>query len=233
MPEWWTYSLSDFLLFSPRTYYRMLERHNVSVWPAHVLLMLLGVALALQLRRSTAWQGRIISVTLVLLWAWIIWVFLWRRYATINWAVTYLIPLLALEVLLLLWVGVLRKGLTFQLRANMVGFLGSGLFLVGLLLYPIMAPLLGRGWSRSEVFGVAPDPTVVGTLGLLLLVQGGPRWSLLVVPLLWCGISAATLWAMDAPEAWVLSLSVLIAVTAAARSRTQPRVSVRSLQTEE
>jgi hypothetical protein len=25
MSEWWSYSLSDFLLFSPRTYYRLFD----------------------------------------------------------------------------------------------------------------------------------------------------------------------------------------------------------------
>ena len=34
MPEWWTYSLSDFLMFSPRTYYRLFELHNAAIWPA-------------------------------------------------------------------------------------------------------------------------------------------------------------------------------------------------------
>jgi hypothetical protein len=28
MSEWWTYTLSDFLLFSPRVYYRLFELHN-------------------------------------------------------------------------------------------------------------------------------------------------------------------------------------------------------------
>ena len=37
MSEWWTYSLSDFLLFSPRTYYRLFELYNLAVWPWHVL----------------------------------------------------------------------------------------------------------------------------------------------------------------------------------------------------
>jgi hypothetical protein len=225
MPDWWTYTLSDFLLFSPRTYYRMLERHNESVWPAHILTMLLGVALAGLVRRSSQWQGRVISGTLALLWLWMTWAFLWQRYTGINWAVTYLIPLFALEVLLLLWVGVVRNGLGFQLHASMLGILGGGLFLMGLLLYPILAPLLGRGWSTAEVFGVAPDPTVLGTLGVLLLLARGPRGLLLAVPLLWCAISAATLWAMRAPEAWALSLSVLLAVVAAVRSGTQREAS--------
>ena len=36
MPEWWTYSPSDFLMFSARTYYRLVELHNRRLWPAHL-----------------------------------------------------------------------------------------------------------------------------------------------------------------------------------------------------
>ena len=34
MSEWWSYSPSDFLLFSARTYYRLFEIHNAALWPA-------------------------------------------------------------------------------------------------------------------------------------------------------------------------------------------------------
>jgi hypothetical protein len=33
MSEWWTYRLTSFLLFSPRTYYRTIERYNLEIWP--------------------------------------------------------------------------------------------------------------------------------------------------------------------------------------------------------
>ncbi len=36
MSEWWTYTLSDFLLFSARTYYRLFELYNRDVWPAQL-----------------------------------------------------------------------------------------------------------------------------------------------------------------------------------------------------
>ena len=45
MSEWWTYRPSDFLLFSPRTYYRLFELYNAEVWPGHVLALALGLAL--------------------------------------------------------------------------------------------------------------------------------------------------------------------------------------------
>ena len=55
MTEWWTYRPSDFLLFAPRTYYRLFALYNEAVWPAHVVTVALGIAcLALTYRGRSA-----------------------------------------------------------------------------------------------------------------------------------------------------------------------------------
>ena len=198
MQDWWGYTLSDFLLFSPRTYYRMIERHNEAVWPAQLLTTAFGVGILGALRKPSPRQGRIIAGVLALLWMWVAWTFLLQRYATINWAIKYIVPLFVLEALLLVWWGVIGGKLGFAVKPGMSGKLGAALFVLAILVYPALAVIMGWPWKRAEVFGVAPDPTVVGTVGLLLLTNSRLRWGLLPVPLLWCGISAATLWAMSA-----------------------------------
>ena len=70
--------------------------------------------------------------------------------------------------------------------------------------------------SAVEVFGIAPDPTVVATLGVLLVARGRNAWLLLPIPLLWCAISGATLWAMDEPDAFVLPAVALVSMMLAA-----------------
>jgi uncharacterized protein DUF6064 len=222
MPEWWTYTLSDFLLFSPRTYYRMIERYNEAVWPGQIVTLGLGLAIAVSLRRPTPWQGRLVSLSLAILWTWVAATFVWARYATINWAADLLAWLFGIEVLLLGWIGVVRGRLSFRWRRDAAEMLGIALFLMAVALYPMLAPTLGRGWRQAEIFGVAPDPTVVATLGLLLLAEGAPRWSLLLAPALWCLISGATLWAMGSAEAWVL-LSAALLVLGASGLRGLPR----------
>ena len=198
MQDWWSYSLSDFLLFSPRTYYRMIERHNEAVWPAQLLTIALGVGILGALRRPSAQQGRLIAGILAILWIWVAWSFLLQRYVTINWAIEYIAPLFLLEALLLAWWGVVRGKLSFAVGSGAGGRLGTALLVVGLLLYPALAAIFGRPWKQAEVFGIAPDPTVVATAGLLLLTNSRFRWGLLPVPLLWCALTAATLWAMSA-----------------------------------
>jgi hypothetical protein len=128
---------------------------------------------------------------------WVAWAFLLQRYATINWAVEYIIPLFVLEALLLSWWGVLGGKLSFGFRPGASGTLGAALFVLALS-YPGVLAIAGRPWTQAEVFGIAPDPTVVAAVGLLLLTTSRLRWGLLAVPLLWCAISGATLWALSA-----------------------------------
>jgi hypothetical protein len=148
------------------------------------------------LRVRTPHRGRFIAGILALLWLWVAWSFLWTRYATINWAASWLAGLFLVEALLLIWIGVVGGRLHFAFSHSAAGVVGGALFLAALLLYPALAALLGRPWRQAEVFGIAPDPTVLGTLGLLLLAEGRRRWALDAIPLACCAIGAATLWAL-------------------------------------
>jgi Family of unknown function (DUF6064) len=222
MPEWWTYSLTDFLLFSPRTYYRLIERHNLALWPAQMVALALAIAVAGLLRRPTPARSRAIAGILAVLWAWVGWAFVARRYATINWPASYFAWLFVGEALLLGWLGAAGGRLRFGWRRDPAGLVGGALYFGSVALYPVLAPTLGRGWTQSELFGIAPDPTVLGTLGLLLMAEGSPhpRRALLAAPLAWCLLGGATLLAMESPEAWILlPVAVLVPALSGARGR--------------
>lgn len=232
MQEWWAYSPSDFLLFSPRTYYRMVGHYNEALWPAQLLTVGLGAGILALLRRPIARQGEIVSIILAVLWALVSWAFLWKRYAAINWAATYVVPLFAIEGLLMVWIGVVRGRLSLHLRRDAARMLGLAVFILSLAFYPMLAPLAGRPWEQAEIFGLAPDPTVMATGGLLLLAEGPPRWELLVVPILWCLGSGVTLWAMGSPEALILLPAGLLVIVAAIWSqRNWKTQAIRSSQT--
>jgi hypothetical protein len=211
MSEWWTYSLSDFLLFSPRIYYRLFELYNAAIWPLHVAALALGAAILGLLLRDTAWRGRAIAAILAACWLWVAWAYLSRRYDTINWAASYFAIGFVLEALLLTWTGIARDRLRFRSGAESARIGGLGLFLLALIAYPLIGPLAGRPWTQVELFGVAPDPTAIATLGVLVAAQR-PHWLLLVVPLIWCAISAATLRAMQSPDAMVVPVAAALAL---------------------
>jgi hypothetical protein len=215
MSEWWTYNLSDFLLFSPRTYYRLIELYNAAVWPAQIVTVGLGLAILALLGRAAAVRGRLIAAILAGCWLFVGFAFHANRYATINWTAVYFAWGFGLEAALLIWTGVVRGRLVFERPIDRTSRTGLWIFLLALAVEPLVGPLLGRGWRRAEIFGVAPDPTAVATLGILLLASGRGSRVLLVIPAIWCAISGATLLAMKAPDAWIAPLAALLVVSLA------------------
>jgi hypothetical protein len=209
MSEWWTYRLEDFLLFSPRVYWRMFELQNEALWPLQLVTVTGGLVIVFILHRQPKRGGAWIGILLAMLWIFVGWSFLWNRYAGINWASAYVVPIFVLQAILLPLAATLRGGLTFD-RRDFAGWIGLLLAVAGLVLYPLLPLLAGRSWASAEVFGLAPDPTAIVTVGLLLAGRGRLLFMLLPVPLLWCLISGLTLWAMDDGQAWLPLLVVPI-----------------------
>ena len=217
MSEWWTYSLSDFLLFSPRTYYRLFELYNTDLWPAHVLALAAGLAvLASMVRDGGRWRSAA-SVLLAACWVWVAWAFLLGRYATINWAAAWFAGVFLAQAVLLVLAG--AGGAVGSVpRPRRAGAIT--LLVFALMVYPLIGIAVGRPWTQAEVFAMTPDPTALGTLGFALLAPtAGRRWLLLAIPLIWCAVSGATLWTMGASEAPVLPAAGLVALIVAASRR--------------
>lgn len=196
MPEWWTYRLSDFLMFSPRTYWRLIELYNRDFWPLPLATLLTGIAaLGLAASRRTI-ARRVMVVVLATAWLWVGWAFHWQRYATINWAAHYVALAFAAQAILLLGLGLRHNGTTVPRSTSWQG-VGWLLAATGLL-YPLAGLLTGRPWAQAEVFGMAPEPTALATLGLLMIShapQQCTRFLLLAaIPFLSLLMGAATLW---------------------------------------
>ena len=212
MSEWWTYRPSSFLLFSPRTYYRLFELYNAEIWPAQIVALLAGLAILVLLRKPGAWRGRMIVVLLAASWLWVAWAYLYSRYASINWLATYFAAAFALEALLLIGLGIVGRGLVWQVPARWIAWAGTGLVIFAVALQPLIGPLVGRPWSQVEIFAIAPDPTVVATLGVLIHISGWRKWLLLPIPLLWCLVSGATMWVMQSADAALMPVAAALAI---------------------
>jgi hypothetical protein len=209
MSEWWTYSLSSFLLFSARTYYRLFELTNADVWPLQVVTLVSGFAILVLIVRGVASGGRVVAAILAVLWLFVAWAFLLQRYDPINFAARYYAAGFVIQAALLIWAGVIRD----RLRFDSARWIGIALIVYALAVHPLIAPLSGRPWTQAEIFGIAPDPTVSATLGVLVAATR-PNWLLLFLPLLWCIISGLTLWTMESPEAPLIGIAGLFAIIA-------------------
>lgn len=222
MAEWLTYSPADFLMFAPRTYYRLLELYNRELWPAQFPALAIGLAILGLLARDAGARARIAAALLASVWAWVAWAFHLERYATINAAAVYFAVGFGIEALLLL--GTAFAGGTTAAGSN-TGFperAGLGLIAFALLLQPLVGLSAGRSWFALEYFGLAPDPAASATLGAVLALGGRVRWELLVLPLAWCLVAGATAAAMESPEAPLMpALGAIALGLAIAKARSQ------------
>jgi hypothetical protein len=234
--EWWTYHPSSFLMFSPRIYWRLFESINAAYAPvAGALIALSLLWLALRTRRlardgsagSAAFAARLPLAVLAACWLFVAWVFLLERFAPINWPARYFAAGFVLQAALLGALAASNGLCASGFKSRSIA--GLGLALWALLAHPLLALAFGRPWRQAEVFGLAPDPTVIATLAVLMLVEvpesSGARRLLRVatfVPIAWCAMSAATLATMGSGQAWVVlaaAIAYLLCLRSTGRSR--------------
>lgn len=199
MSEWWTYRPADFLMFAPDTYWRLFELHNAAWWPLGVLANALVVAMAIALWRGHALAPRLGAGLMAVLSAAVAWGFVWRLYVPIHWGAQLLAGLFVCAAL-----GWPLLGPQGGLRPSRAG---AALMALAALSWPLMAWAAGRPLVQAELIGLAPDPTAVAGLGLLLqwrvrsAAGHAVWWALTALGVLACLVSAATLATMADAQA--------------------------------
>ena len=216
MSEWWTYSLSDFLMFSSRSYYRLIESYNAAIWPAHLLALVAGVIVIGAIARSRHSLHRSALQVLAAAWGWVAWAYHVERYAEINTAAPYFAAAFAVQALLLCWLAYRPANAAPAPQPLALGLSG-----LAILAYPLLTLARDGGtWRQAEVFGIVPDPTVVATLGMLLAWRAPAIFWL--IPVLWCLVSGATLMELKIGHAWLLPALALTAVLARVMGSRKP-----------
>jgi hypothetical protein len=210
MSGWTSYTLQDFIPFTADIYFRLIERMSETFWPLHLLTLALGVAtLWLALKNLT----RLAALLIAPVWAFVAFAFFIQRYAELNWAGGYIGYFFLAQAILLLLIAMTGIGLDNAIRKRPSVVIGIVIVLVGLIGLPFIAPLTGGSWLQAEVFGIHPDPTVITTLGLaLILFRGWSLWLMAIIPVLWLLISGLTLWVLGEIAAIVVFAVLAIAL---------------------
>ena len=187
MLDWLTYSIHDFLLFSPEVYWYLVERHINHFGPVLVFWQVINVA-ALYL--SHVKQTAIYCLLpLTLNWLLLGGVFYLQQYSQINPYAKYLgyLSLLqAITILLLLRSSFDSKSIK-KTHLKSVHLKAAAALLI---LLPIFLAVFQHQWTLATV-GVMPLPTIFTSL---ILLSAMPRKLLLLpLPMLLLTIEALTL----------------------------------------
>jgi len=207
MSEWWTYSLSDLLMFSARTYYRQFALVNREWWPLHLLALAAGLVIAACMLRVRPMGARIAFALLGGAWCWVGWAYHLQHYADINTGAPYFAAAFFVQAGLLAWMA--WKAPPRPEPAGPAQRIALPIVLLALAAYPLLALLDGRSWWHAELFAFAPDPTAALTLGALVFWRA--PWMPWVIPLLWCAVSTATLLELHVQRPWWPAATALLA----------------------
>ena len=188
-----SYSLSDFILFSDKVYYRQFEFYNQAIWPMHLIAIIFSLVIIYTLwkKPAAAWSGRLIAVLLTLSWFWVAWVFLYERFYQIHVVANWYALGFVLQAGLITWHGAIKNQFTLSEESQLRKNIGVGILFISLIIYPFIAFMTGRSWLQFEIFSLTPDPTVLATIALFVLCKVSTM--LYIIPITWLLISGVTL----------------------------------------
>jgi hypothetical protein len=197
------------LPFTPEVFFANMAQYNEAIWPAQAVAYVLGLVIVLLLFRPTSQSSRLIAALLAGAWIWIGVVYHLKYFATINFAAPLFGLAFITEGLLIAWSGVITRRVTFRFRADAAGFAGLTFVTFAIVVYPLLGWLAGHAWPRGAMFGVAPCPTTIFTMGLLLLTEGRTPPHLAIIPVLWALVGGSAVWLLGVPEDLALPIAGL------------------------
>lgn len=203
------------LPFSPEAFLSLFETYNLAVWPVQLAAYALGVVAVVLVFWPKPWASRAIGAILALFWLWTGIVYHGLFFTPLNFFAPVFAALFVLQALLLLWRLVLRGGIDFRFRRDVIGTTAHGLMMFALIVYPLLNMAAGHQWPRMPVFGVAPCPMTIFTFGMLLLARPRVPLSLMVIPLLWAVIGGSAALLLGMPEDFSLLLAAVAALLVA------------------
>jgi hypothetical protein len=204
------------LPFTVEQFLQVFERYNAAIWPLQLVAGVAGLAVvALALARSPS-AGRAAAAVLAAMWLVNGIGYHLSFFREINPAAIGFGALFIVQAALLIWQGVFRDRLQPALGRDARTGVALVAIAYAMLGYPLLGYLLGHVYPAAPIFGVAPCPTAIFTLGVLLLARPAlPGW-LFAIPLAWSVVGGSAAFVLEVREdlglvaAGALSAAVLI-----------------------
>src|SRR6056297_3331270 len=198
------------LPFTQDQFLEVFATYNDAIWPVQPLAGLLGVAAVGLVFVGLPWADRAISLILTFFWAFTAIVYHWLHFSEINRAAWIFGALFLLAAAVFFVEGAIRSRIRFAARSDPGGWTGAMLIVYGLVAYPALGLIWTHPYPQTPLFGVAPCPTTIFTIGILLLATHRRPRMLAALPLVWAIIGASAAILLGVPE----DLGLLIAVAA-------------------
>lgn len=184
--------------------------YNTAIWPLQIVTFALGLIVVVALWRMWPIVGRLVPAILAVLWAVNGVGYHALFFATINpFALLFAMFFIAQAILFALS-ALPPKGLRFEIGREWRTAWGAVFVIYALAIYPLIGIWAGHGLMKGPIFGVAPCPTTIFTLGLLFMARGSWVAWLAIIPFLWSLIGLAAAWQLGIPEDIALPVAGIV-----------------------
>ena len=174
------------LLQNPGSLFQAFSKYNQAIWPIQIAAYALAAFVILLAVKRVKYSDNIILFILSFYWLWAGIVCLFGFLAP-DFPIFYMLGVMAVfQGILFLYFGFKseNKLLSFSFKADIYGMTGAIYIIYALIIYPIIGYLTGHPLHNYPVFGVAPCPVCIFTLGLLIIARRRFPLILLIVPLI-------------------------------------------------
>lgn len=190
--------------------------YNAAIWPAQIAVYVLGAVAVAALWLKLP---RLILAILALMWLGTGIGYHYLFFASINPAAPLFAGFFVLQAVLFAACAVAPRKLSFCIGRDLRTGAGLASIFYAMIIYPALGFWAGHGFMAGPMFGVAPCPTTIFTIGMLLLARDRAVFWLSVVPILWSiiGLAAALQLGMFEDFALPVAGLLLLLVLACAR----------------
>lgn len=184
--------------------------YNAAIWPAQIAAFCLGLVTVSLVFLKPAQATRGIFAILAILWLVNAIGYHAFFFSRINPAAWLFAGSFLLQAMMFAAAAARPEIMSFQIHRDLRTACGLAAIGYALLIYPLLGQWAGLGFMGGPMFGVAPCPTTIFTIGLLLLARGRSVLALSVIPILWSLIGFAAAVQLGIPEDLGLPLAGLV-----------------------
>jgi Family of unknown function (DUF6064) len=209
------FTIADFLA--------VFAAYNAEIWPFHLVAYGLGLVAVTAVFMPRPGLVRFAFAALAVLWAFTGIGYHLTFFARINPIAPMFAAFFVVQGGLFLASAIRPGDLRLQIGQDFPSIAGLVTITYALAIYPVLGMWAGHGLLAGPMFGVAPCPTTIFTIGVLLIARGTWVIWLSIIPFLWSLIGLAAAIQLGIPEdlAMPVAGALLAAVLLARRLKAQ------------
>lgn len=186
--------------FTTADFLAVFAAYNAAIWPFHLFAYALGLMVLAAIARPTPAAVRLAFAALAILWAFTGIGYHLMFFTRINPIAPVFAAFFVVQAILLLASAICPTDLRLHLGRDFRTATGLATIAYAVVIYPALGIWAGHGLMTGPMFGVAPCPTTIFTLGVLMIARGIWVIWLSVIPILWSVIGLAAAVQLGIPE---------------------------------